>query len=376
MKKDIYTVAGTRERRLREPLTDTNLLLTITVCIFFAMYIIAMLVWGGGFLRPQQIFDMFNNNASLIIVACGLSVVMIGGGIDISVGGITALVVMSCVVHLDDFGGSVLSAAMLALGIGLAFGLIQGFLVSYLEIQPFIVTLAGMFFARGMTTIVSVDPRTAQHEGFLALKDLRVEIPWLGYAAKSGELIPGRIEIGVIIALLVVLAIFIVLRWSKFGRNIYAVGGNSQSALMLGIDVKRTKFFSYLLCGLLSGIAGFVFLLHTGAGNATNAAGAEMNAIAASIIGGTLLTGGVGNIIGTLFGVLTLTTIKSIVIASGLREPWWQSITTGAMLCFFILLQSVVLASRGKGSFKPALPQWLRFGDKKKNRMTSSWTDV
>ena len=105
---------------------------------------------------------------------------------------------------------------------------------------------------------------------------------------------------------------------------------------------------AHLLCGILSGIAGFVFMMHTGAGNATNATAAEMNAIASSIIGGTLLTGGVGNVIGTLFGVLTLSTIKSIVTTSGLRDPWWQSITTGAMLCFFILLQSVVLMRRRK----------------------------
>ncbi|MDR1131576.1 MAG: sugar ABC transporter permease YjfF [Oscillospiraceae bacterium] len=365
MKKN-RTAAAAKARRLREPMTDTTLLLTITICIFFALYILAMAIWGGGFLRPQQIFDMFNNNAALIIVACGLTVVMIGGGIDISVGGITALVVMSCVVFLDDRSGSVLGAALLALGIGLAFGLVQGFLIACLDIQPFIVTLAGMFFARGMTTIVSVDPRTAQHTGFLALKDARIALPWLGYTAKSGELIPGRIEIGVVIALAVVLVIFVVLRWSRLGRNLYALGGSRQSALMLGINVKRTSFFSYLLCGLLSGIAGFVFLMHTGAGNATNAAGAEMNAIASSIIGGTLLTGGVGNVIGTLFGVLSLTTIKSIVIASGLNQPWWQSITTGAMLCFFILLQSVVLAGRGKGGFKLKLPEWLKFKSKAK----------
>lgn len=365
MRKGKTARPETLEHRRREPMTDTNLLLTISICIFFGMYITAMLVWGGGFLRPQQIFDMFNNNAALIIISCGLSLVMIGGGIDISVGGIIALVVMSCVIHLDDGGGNVFTAALLALGIGLAFGLVQGFLVSYLEIQPFIVTLAGMFFARGMTTIVSVTPRTAEDETFLALKNARIEIPWLGYSANNGEIIPGRIEIGVIVALAVVAVMFIVLRWTKFGRNIYAVGGNQQSALMLGINVKRTRFFSYVLCGLLAGIAGFVFLMHTGAGNASNAAGAEMNAIAASIIGGTLLTGGVGNIIGTLFGVLILTTIKAIVVASGLRDPWWQSITTGAMLCVFILLQSVVLAARSKGSFKPALPQWLRFGRKK-----------
>lgn len=345
--------------RRREPLTDTLLLMTITVCIFFGMYALAMVIWGGGFLRPQQLFDMLNNNAYLIILSCGLTVVMVAGGIDISVGGITALVVMACVIHLDDQGGNVVTSLLLALGIGLAFGLVQGYLVAYLKIQPFIVTLAGMFFARGMTTIVSVDPRTAVNAGFLALKNARIEIPWLGYTAKNGALIPGRLEIGVIIALAVVVFAFILLKWSKLGRNLYAVGGNRQSALLLGINVKRTQFFSYLICGLLAGIGGFVFLTHTGAGNATNATTAEMNAIASSIIGGTLLTGGVGNIVGTLFGALTLITIKSIVVASGLREPWWQSITTGAMLCFFILLQSVVLANRGKGGFRALLSKWF-----------------
>ncbi|MDL2234940.1 sugar ABC transporter permease YjfF [Christensenellaceae bacterium OttesenSCG-928-L17] len=360
MKTNSAAARGRNGQLKREPLTDTGLLLRITVCIFFGMYLLAMAIWGGGFLRPQQLFDIFNNNASLIVVACGLTIVMIAGGIDISVGGITALVVMSAVVHLDDAGGSVLSAILVSLGIGLAFGLVHGYLVSYLEIQPFIVTLAGMFFARGMTTIVSVEPRTAQHAGFLALKDARIEIPWLGYTAKNGDLIPARLEIGVLIALAVVALVFVLLKWTKLGRNFYAVGGNRQSALMLGINVRRTRFFSYLLSGLLSGIGGFVFLMHTGAGNATNAAGAEMNAIASAIIGGTLLTGGVGSVIGSLFGVLTLQTIKSIVVASGLREPWWQSITTGAMLCFFILLQSVVLSNRGKGGKKLAMPAWLR----------------
>ena len=108
----------------------------------------------------------------------------------------------------------------------------------------------------------------------------------------------------------------------------------------------------------------FVFMMHTGAGNATNAAGAEMNAIASAIIGGTLLSGGVGNVIGTLFGTLTLTTIKAIVTTSGLRDPWWQSITTGAMLCFFILLQSVVLSNRGKGGLKKMVPQWMKITQK------------
>lgn len=332
-------------KKHREPLTDTQLLMTITICIFVGMYLLAMLIWGGGFLRPQQLFDMLNNNAALIIVACALTIVMISGGIDISVGGIIAMVVMSCAVSIEN-GGSIFTTVLLALAIGLAFGIVQGFLIAYLDIQPFIITLAGMFFAKGMTTIVSSVPVKVTHEGFSALMSKRLEIPWLGYTAKNGNMIPARIEIGVIIALIVVVTVFFVLYKTKFGRSLYAIGGSRQSALMMGINIRANRFFAHVVSGLLAGIAGFVFMMHTGAGNATNAAGAEMNAIASSIIGGTLLSGGVGNVIGTLFGVLTLTTIKSIVTTSGLQDPWWQSITTGVMLCFFILLQSVVLSRR------------------------------
>ena len=329
----------------REPLSDTKLLMTITISIFIVMYLLAMALLGGGFLHPQQVFDMLNDNASLIIVSCGLTIVMIGGGIDISVGAVTSLVVMSCVLYLNG-GGNIFVAALLALGIGLAFGLVHGYLISYLEIQPFIVTLAGMFFARGMTTILSVNPQKVSHEGFQSLRDVKIEISWLGYTAKNGNLVPARMELGVVIAFICVIAVFILLKYLRLGRCFYAMGGNQQSALMLGINVKRTRFISYVLSGCLSGISGFVFMMHTGAGNATNAAGMEMNAIAAAIIGGTLLTGGVGNVIGTFFGVMTLTTIKKIVVSSGLNDPWWQNITTGGMLCFFILLQSVVLSRR------------------------------
>ena len=331
----------------REPLTDTQLLMTITICIFIVMYLAAMSFLQGGFLHPQQIFDMLNDNASLIIVSCGLTIVMIGGGIDISVGAVTSLVVMACVLYLNK-GGNIFVSVLLAIGIGLAFGVVQGALISFLEIQPFIVTLAGMFFARGMTTILSVNPQKVEHVAFSAFREQQITIPWLGYVAKNGTRIPARIEFGVVIALLCVITIFILLMYMRLGRNFYALGGNQTSALMLGINVKSTRFMSYVICGLLSGISGYVLMMHTGAGNATNAAGMEMNAIASSIIGGTLLTGGVGNVIGTFFGTLTLTTIKKIVVASGLNDPWWQSITTGGMLCFFILLQSVVLSRRAK----------------------------
>ncbi len=332
----------------RGGMSDTTLLLTITIVVFFVMYACAMIFLGSGFLKAQTLFNILNENAALIILSCGMSIVMITGGIDISVGTMTALVCMSCAVHLDYQGGSVLTAALIALGIGLAFGVVQGFLVAYLEIQPFIVTLAGMFFAKGMTTIVNGTQFNVENEAFQAFKGIRVYVPFVGSVNKLGKYIPAYVEPGVIIALVVVILLFVLLRWGKLGRSFYAVGGNNQSANMLGINVKRTKFLAHLLCGLLAGIGGFVYFLHVGSGSPSHASGAEMNAIASSIIGGTMLTGGVGNIIGTFFGVLSLGTIKNIVSSLGLDDAWWTNITVAAMICLFLVIQSVVLARKNK----------------------------
>ncbi len=343
-------VKNNARAKRREPLTDAQLLMTISIGIFVAMYALAMIFMGGGFLKVQQIFDLLNDNAALIIVASALTIVMIGGGINISVGGVISLTCMACAIFLNAHTGglSIPLATLLALGIGLAFGAGMGFLVSYLEIQPFIVSLAGMFLARGLTTMLSVNPVKVAHEGFLALVKSKIKISWLGYVAQNGNLIPAKLEIGAVVALLVVLVMALLLRYVRLGRNIYALGGNRQSALMLGINVKRTCFMSYVISGLLSGIAGFVFLTHKPAGNASVAMRSEMDAIAASIIGGTLLTGGVGNVIGTLFGVLILATIQKIIALSPLNASWWQDMASGAMLGFFIILQSVVLSYRSK----------------------------
>ena len=300
--------------RIREPLNDAQLLMSITIGIFVVMYAAAMLFLGGGFLKTQQFFDLFNENAALVIISCSLTIVMIGGGINISVGGVISLTVMACALFLNGLAmpSDALGIALtllLALGIGLAFGVSMGWMVSYLEIQPFIVTLAGMFLARGLTTVLSINPVKVAHEGFLKMVKKKLEIPWLGYVAKNGNLISAKLEIGAIVALIVVVLVYLMLRYTKLGRNIYALGGNRQSAL-LGINVKRTTFYTYVISGLLSGLAGFVFLMHKPAGNASVAMRSEMDAIAASIIGGTLLTGGVGNVIGTLFGVMVLASIQ------------------------------------------------------------------
>lgn len=336
------------KKNIFKKMNDSDLLLTITVIIFFIMYIGAIVFQGGGFSKPQMFFNILNANAALIITACGMSIVMISGGIDISVGGVVALVSMCCAVYLDYHDGSIFGSIMIALGIGLLYGLVQGFLVAYLDIQPFIVSLAGMFFARGMTTIVNTAPFNVADEEFTALKLTRINVPFMGSVNKKGIYVPAYVEIGVIVALIIMVLLFVVLKWTKLGRSFYAVGGNAQSALMMGINVRRTKFLSHLLCSILAGIGGYVYFLHVGSGAASHAMGMEMNAIASSIIGGTMLTGGVGNIIGTLFGVLSLSTIQNIVASAGLDDAWWTGITIAAMLCIFLLIQSVVMSNKKK----------------------------
>ncbi len=341
-----------RRRGLLRNMTDTNLLTSITIAVFVIMYICAIIFLQKGFLKPQMLFNLLNENAALIILASGMTLVMITGGIDISVGGVTALISMCCAVFLDKQGGNVIGAIFIAVGIGLAFGIVQGFLIAYLEIQPFIVTLAGMFFARGMTTIVYKEPFNVENEAFVALKDTRVNIPFLGSVNKNGVYVDAYVEIGVITALLIVAVLFVVLKWTKTGRNFYAVGGNRQSALMLGINVKKTTFMSYVICGLLAGIGGFVYFMHVGSGSPSHASGAEMNAIASSIIGGTMLTGGVGNIVGTFFGTMSLALIQNIVRSVGLDQAWWTGITIAAMLCIFLVVQSIIIARRKKANNK------------------------
>lgn len=330
----------------KRSLSDTNLLLVITIAVFAAMYLCAVIFLGSGFRKPQTFFNVLNENASLIVLSCALSLVMITGGIDISVGTVTALVCMCCAVHLDMKGGTIGGAVLYALMIGVGFGLVQGFLVAYLDIQPFIVTLAGMFFAKGATTIVNSTQFNVEHEGFVKLIETRIHVFGIGSVNKVGKFIPAYIEPGVIVALLVVVILFLVLRWTKLGRNFYAVGGNQQSANMLGINVPRTKFLAHFICGILAAIGGFVYFMHVGSASPSHASGYEMNAIASSIIGGTMLTGGVGNIAGTFFGVLSLATIKNIVSSLGLDDAWWTNITVAFMICLFLLIQSVVLSRK------------------------------
>ena len=328
--------------------TDSNrkingntFLLIITIALFAIMYIAGMVIFADkGFAKPQMFLNLFISNAGLLVIAVGQTIVMITGGIDISVGSVTALVCMVMADLMENKGVSAYVAVLAALLIGLAFGIVQGFLVTYMGIQPFIVTLAGMFFGRGMTAIISTDMISIKNELFLKWANYRFYMPF-GSTSKKGKFIPAYIPPTVVIALIVVILIAVLLKYRKFGRKLYAIGGSRQSALMMGLNVKRIKFKAYVLEGLLAGCGGFLFCLNSCAGFVEQAKGLEMDAISASVIGGTLLSGGVGTPFGTIFGVLIKGTITSLITTQGTLSSWWVRIVLSALLCFFIVLQSI-----------------------------------
>ncbi|OKZ54339.1 ABC transporter permease subunit [Mediterraneibacter faecis] len=320
--------------------TNTYLLM-ITILLFAVMYIAGMIIFQNkGFAKPQMFLNLFISNAGLLVIAMGQTIVMIAAGIDISVGSVTALVCMVLANQMENHGTNAYVAVVMALAIGIAFGLVQGFLIAYLDIQPFIVTLAGMFFGRGMTSIISTEMISIKNKTFLAWANYKIYLP-IGSYSKRGKFIPAYIYPTVVIAIIVLIIIILVMKYTKFGRSVYAVGGNQTSAMMMGLNVKRTKLKAYLLDGFLAGLGGFLFCLNSCSGFVEQAKGLEMDAISSAVIGGTLLSGGVGTPFGTLFGVLIKGTISSLITTQGTLSSWWVRITLSALLCFFIVLQSI-----------------------------------
>lgn len=324
-------------------INSNTLLLLITIALFFVMYIAGCVVYANkGFTHLQTFLNVLINNAGLLCVACGMTCVMLTGGIDISVGSLIAMDCMIIAYGLNNWGwASAPTIILLVLAIGIVFGLFQGFCVGYLEIQPFIVTLAGMFFGRGMTAVISTEMISIKNELFLAWANFKINLP-IGSYSKRGKFIPAYIYPTVVIAILILIIIILVMKYSKFGRSVYAIGGNSQSALMMGLNVKKTKFKAYILDGFLAGLGGFLFCLNSCAGFVEQAKGLEMDAISSAVIGGTLLSGGVGVPFGTLFGVLIKGTIQSLITTQGTLSSWWVRIVLSALLCFFIILQAIL----------------------------------
>lgn len=335
-------------------MNGNNILLLITVILFVVMYAAGCVVYSSkGFTHLQTFLNILINNAGLICITAGMTCVMLTGGIDISVGSVVAMDCMFLAVGIEHWGMKSPVLMLLVLVIGIVFGVVQGYCIAYLEIQPFIVTMAGMFFARGMTAVICTDQVSiVSDEFFVKLSSTKLNIPFgIGaYANKKGILQIPYVRVTVVVALLVVLLIFLMLKYTKFGRSIYAVGGNSQSATLMGLDVRKTKMKTYVLASFLASIGGICYCLNTMCGTTTQASGLEMDAISSAVIGGTLLTGGVGNVGGSLVGVLINGTISTLVKSHGKLVSSWANIVTAILLCFFIVLQAIL--SRAKESKK------------------------
>lgn len=301
--------------------------LATTIGLFLAMALLGAVLYEG-FLSPQVFLNLLIDNAFLCIVAVGMTFVILTGGIDLSVGSVIAFTTVVSAALVEQRGWSPFVVIPLVLLIGTGFGGFMGLLIQRFRLQPFVVTLGGMFLARGLCYLISVDSITISDPIYAALAQMR--IPLGGHAALS---------LSALIALaLVGLAIHLA-HGTQFGRTVYAIGGSEASATLMGLPVGATLIRVYAFSGFCSALAGVVYTFYMLSGYSLHALGLELDAIAAVVIGGTLLSGGTGYVIGTLFGVLILGLIQTLIIFNGTLSSWWTRIVIGALLFLFCLLQ-------------------------------------
>lgn len=282
------------------------------------------------FFSARVIGDLFNDNAFLGIAAAGMTLVILSGGIDLSVGSMLAFTTI-LVATLVGKGISPALVIPLALVIGLLFGSAMGFLIQKYELPPFLVTLGGMFLARGLAFVINQESLGISHSFYGAVKKLSVPLGERGSLNETALLFLFIFVLGALVT-----------HYTRFGRNVYAIGGNESAARLLGIPVGRTKIAVYAVSGVCSALAGVVATFYMGSGNPAIGAGFELDVIASVVIGGTLLTGGVGSQLGTLGGVLIFGTIQTALVFDGRLNSWWQRIAIGCLLLAFILFQKVL----------------------------------
>jgi simple sugar transport system permease protein len=286
--------------------------------------------------KPQVFFNLFINDGSLLLVSIGMTLVILTGGIDLSVGGVIALVSTASAAMLRS-GVSPYFVIPLMIVLGVALGSVLGWIIQYLKVQPFIATLMGLFFARGLAYIISLTSVTIKDKFYMKLALTPIYIPFIPKA----YIYPATL-VGPIMLLVAIYLIF----FTRFGRTVYAIGSNEQSAILMGLPVPRTKILVYAFSGLCSALGGIVFSISLLAGYGQFATGMELDSIAAVVIGGTALTGGIGNVIGTLFGVLIHGTIVSILQFNGTLSSWWTRIGVGVLTLVAIGIQSVLYIRR------------------------------
>ena len=321
-------------QRIKPFLLNNGPLLT-TITIFILVYVIGGRLYPA-MQKPQVFFNLFVNNAALLIVSIGMTFVILTKGIDLSVAGMIALTSAASAALLLN-GVNPIIVMLLMLLMGIVFGLAMGSLIHYLKVEPFIVTLMGLFFARGMAYIITLASLTIKDPFYRYLALTKLHIPFF---EKAYVYIPSLVG-----PLLLLVAIYLA-NFTRFGRTVYAIGNNEQSAMLMGLPVARTKIAVYAFGGFCSALAGIVFSISLLSGYGGYAPGMELDAIASVVIGGTMLTGGVGNVIGTLFGVLINGTIVSILQFNGTLSSWWTRIGVGALTLIFIGIQSLFYMKR------------------------------
>ena len=301
--------------------------LLVTLVLFVAMAGAGGVLYHG-FLTPQVFLNLLIDNAFLCIVAVGMTFVILAGGIDLSVGAVVAFSTVLLAELVQRHGWPPLAAIALVLAVGTGFGAGMGVLIQRFRLQPFVVTLAGMFLARGVATLISVD-------------SIDIDQPWLASVANLRLPLGGgsMLSVGALVALAVVAAGALLAGASSFGRTVYAIGGSESSARLMGLPVDATVVRVYALSGFCAALAGVVYTLYMLSGYSQHALGLELDAIAAVVIGGTVLAGGSGYVLGTLLGVLVLGLIQTLIVFDGELSSWWTRIVIGALLLAFCLLQ-------------------------------------
>ena len=306
-----------------------------TIALFFVLFLAGSVLYTGFF--SWQVFsNLFIDNAYLIVIAIGEMLTILTGGIDLSVGAMVAFVSMIAADLLVKGVNPYLVIAIVLIT-GIVFGSVQGLLIVKFNLHPWIVTLAGMFFARGAGYLISIDTIVIDDPTFVWISSCQIPLGPDTYTS-----------ISVVVCLLIVAAAIYLLQYTRFGRTVYAIGGNENSAILMGLPVGFTKTLVYTLNGFCSALGGLIFTIYTLSGYGLHCNGTEMDAIAACVVGGILLTGGSGYAIGPMLGVLVTGIIQCIIMFNGTLNSWWTKVAVGGLLFLFIVLQRVIVI-RGEG---------------------------
>lgn len=308
-----------------------NLPFLTTLTIFVVAYLLCVMQYPAIF-STRVIGNLLTDNAFLGIAAVGMTFVILSGGIDLSIGSVIAFTSVFVAVLVGTYNIHPLLAFAIVLLISTLFGCLMGAMIRFLSIPPFVVTLAGMFLARGAAYLISTQSVPISHPFIDAIQGFYFRFP-------GG----GRLTALAMLMLLVFAAGMLIASRTRFGANVYALGGNPQSAELMGVPTGTTTIGIYALSGFLSGLAGIVYTLYTSSGYSLATVGVELDAIAAVVIGGTLLTGGTGLVAGTFVGLLIQGLIQTYIVFDGTLSSWWTKIVIGVLLFVFIVLQRAII---------------------------------